>query len=406
MQRERVIVFMPGTSHREARYFLPAHPERGITARCSPRALIELQEVFMGLSRPRKVLALTTEGARKKWRDIQAEFDVINVDLEDVPILGGADSDELMQIVKTMLAAIPDDCDVTLDITHGFRSTPFVFTVAVQYLSFVRRDVKIDGPYYAMFDSSALSPAPAPFVDMKAYLELMEWLYAARVFHDTLVPDRLSRLITAAAGASDGSTALLRTLSEFSTAIETAIPSEIGSSASELLKVLDRPLPERLFENVLMPAELFGSVRDLAVEFVPVAERRSPQQPIDQDIAVYARLIEKLLNAGRIAQAAGVMREWTVLMTIRYGPNASFWPSADLKEQAEKAWFESKEMWKVVWDVRQMRNYFYHHGTLDEGFDTSRIPERIRNHWAYLKSKRNSPAAWRTRASAPGGRSR
>ncbi|MGI6539210.1 MAG: CRISPR-associated DxTHG motif protein [Bacillota bacterium] len=39
---------------------------------------------------------------------------------------------------------------MTLDITHGFRSSPFVFSVAAQYLSFLRPSVTIEGLYYGM----------------------------------------------------------------------------------------------------------------------------------------------------------------------------------------------------------------------------------------------------------------
>lgn len=107
---------------------------------------------------------------------IESDFAKLGIDMSPLEVPNGKDEEELKDIVRILLQAIPDECDLTLDITHGFRSSPFVFSVAAQYLSFLRPSVTIEGLYYGMLGKAEPNSAPrTPLVDMSIFLELMDW---------------------------------------------------------------------------------------------------------------------------------------------------------------------------------------------------------------------------------------
>jgi CRISPR-associated DxTHG motif protein len=186
MARERVLVFAPGTMPREASYFLPESPGVLETTNLAPIALVKLAKNVHGKEYPDRVVALCTKRAIDETLEtIESGFSELDIAVEPHKVPDGKDENELKEIVRILLQAIPDECDLTLDITHGFRSSPFVFSVAAQYLSFLRPSVTIEGLYYGMLrntppDSPDAAPL-APLVDMSVLLELMDWVYAARV---------------------------------------------------------------------------------------------------------------------------------------------------------------------------------------------------------------------------------
>ena len=125
MSRERILVFMTGITPRQAEYFLPERPDKVEPAFYSPVALVKLQKRVRGVAYPQKVIVLLTQAARQKFEEIQAAFEPMGIAVSPVDIPDGNGSAELMEIVKRLVQHIPDNCDVTLDITHGFsRAVP------------------------------------------------------------------------------------------------------------------------------------------------------------------------------------------------------------------------------------------------------------------------------------------
>ena len=252
----------------------------------------------------------------------------------------------------------------------------------------------IDGLYYGMFTPG--QNVPAPLVDMHIYLELMDWVYAARVFRDTLTPNKLSDMVEQAASQSPEGADLRNALSAFATAVEAAMPIEISSTARSLLGRLSKPLPNVLADKVLLPDELFGAVGDLASSFATSDKDFEAEELTLEKLKSQERLIDRLLAAGRVTQAVGVMREWLILMVIYHSKERSAWRTMSVKDRAEKARFVSYDMFRKVDEIKKIRNYLYHHGVADPTIDMATIPSAVKSHWKFFKQKADSPRDWAT----------
>lgn len=75
---------------------------------------------------------------------------------------------------ETILAHIDQGDRLTVDLTHGYRAIPIVFSTAINLLQ-KTKNVILDGLYYAAFDKDPKHP---PIVDMKDFCIVNEWAEA------------------------------------------------------------------------------------------------------------------------------------------------------------------------------------------------------------------------------------
>jgi CRISPR-associated DxTHG motif protein len=404
MARERVLVFAPGTMPREASYFLPESPGVLETTNLAPIALVKLAKNVHGKEYPDRVVALCTKRAIDETLEtIESGFSELDIAVEPHKVPDGKDENELKEIVRILLQAIPDECDLTLDITHGFRSSPFVFSVAAQYLSFLRPSVTIEGLYYGMLrntppDSPDAAPL-APLVDMSVLLELMDWVYAVRVFRDTYMPQKLADMMKQAQ-SSDEVEGIIESITRFADAFELGLPIELAERAVDLRKQVSPPLPETLESTVLLPDELFGEVSRLAAGFAPDRGDRVPDTLTWEEIRRQARVIDRYIEAGHAVNSVGMMREWVMLMVIYHNGDRDKWRTREERKGAEdlanRGRWASRELRKIKERVWELRNNLYHHGhEATDNLDVDQVANRAQRVWADLRPYMTRLADWK-----------
>ena len=59
-------------------------------------------------------------------------------DVTEVRIPDGRTVEELWQILEAVLHSIPHNCELTLDVTHGYRSFPFILYRSTVFESITR----------------------------------------------------------------------------------------------------------------------------------------------------------------------------------------------------------------------------------------------------------------------------
>ena len=125
MTREHLLLTVLGTNPRVVRYSLG---EREVEAPLAPAALFEL---LPHEDRPNRVLAICTwQAANDSWPRLeQALRGWCGVERVDVPA-GDAQSD-VNEYVKRVTDAVPDDVDLTVDVTHGYRHFSFLTYIAL-----------------------------------------------------------------------------------------------------------------------------------------------------------------------------------------------------------------------------------------------------------------------------------
>ncbi|MEA4883829.1 MAG: TM1812 family CRISPR-associated protein [Clostridia bacterium] len=408
MSRQRVLVFAPGVipSDKPVQYYLPEHPKIKEGARLAPIALIKLQETLCDKRRPDRVIALCTKKVmEERLPSLKAEFRELGIDLQEWKIADGKTAAEIRSIVRELLLNVPDECDLILDVTHGFRSAQIVFCIAAQYLSFLRPSVHIEGLYYGMMSTNKNGPPePAPLINLNLFIELMNWAYAVRVYRDTYLPQKLADTLKGTEDSSGQTAAIERSLSRFSDALDLGLPIEMAERAVELGSLLAEPMSSVLAEKALLPDELFGLVGGFASQFASESGDAVPDELDESEIRRQANIIDRFLEVGRTAHAIGMMREWAVLMVTYHNGDRSSWRTRKQRRNAEKMIWKanSLKLWlspeigdavKAIWGFR---NALHHHGHESGGsLDTDQILTQARQAWDCLKSTIGQEAKWK-----------
>ena len=393
------------------------------SASLAPLALLQL---LPKEDAPDRVLALCTESATETtWLTLQDQVQKNHrVAIERVPIPDGNDRGEIDTILRKAVEAIPERCDLIVDVTHGYRHIPFVAYSLVLYLSALR-GVRLRGFYYARFDGIP-SDAPRPIVELSPLAELPRWFHAVQVFRDTgvlqPVAERLDELSErykhrarqAPSGeASDlyktSSTAkgLAGRLRTWSHHYEAGLPLELAE-ASEKIRGKHSQLPSLLADEVPLGdvlAEQLAEPVDATSRHeteTKAADKRSIA--LDQDeLKRQGLLVDRYLNRDQVHQALGLMREWLVSRVLLERGDPAQWLQRESR-LAQERWLgalanlassprgqhsldKSQIRLGRFWDrLGKARNALHHHGMKQDAVDPAKIvSDELRGDWQELR---------------------
>ncbi len=114
-----------------------------------------------------------------------------------VRIPDGKTEEELWDVFERLCAAVPHEAQVTLDVTHGFRSLPLLFYGVLAYLG-RSSGVHLERIVYGAFDARETGPdgvTRAPVFDITVLADLQEWLHAVDAFQVRSDAERLAGLL-------------------------------------------------------------------------------------------------------------------------------------------------------------------------------------------------------------------
>jgi len=196
-----------------------AHPDRNTRVhgvRFVQEAVLRLHGE---LARPdAKILVLLTEKARKaNWEDgghkqrdnggpvegLRTRLQgVINAPPETVDIPMGRNEEEIWQIFRLIVDAIPEEASLWVDITHSFRSLGMILLAAIQYVKAVKQ-VQVRAIHYGAMEAvgtvqelRALPPEErvVPIFDLTPFNAIMDWSQAVANFRRSGDPGLLHEL--------------------------------------------------------------------------------------------------------------------------------------------------------------------------------------------------------------------
>lgn len=146
--------------------------------------------------KPDEILVLVTDGAEKKWFDnfnsqCTAKLHKCPV-VRPIKIPDGHSVEDLWKIFGELTKHLNEKDEVVFDITHSFRTLPFLSFLAASFLR-VAKDVQIKGIYYGAWE--ARNPPPpndnpfasnpsdkSPVFNLTPFLELLTWTTATDLF--------------------------------------------------------------------------------------------------------------------------------------------------------------------------------------------------------------------------------
>ncbi|BDG17588.1 TIGR02221 family CRISPR-associated protein [Thermus brockianus] len=249
---------------------------------------------------------LLTQAARDKHGEALAA----RVPYEPIPIPDGRTAEELWEIFRAIVEAVPPGASLVMDISHGFRSQP-VLALAVLHFLGVAKDVRVERVVYGALREDGLGE----FLDLTPFLELLAWTQAVSDLKRYGFGKPLAELLNSlhrATWQAEGKGArklapLGNTLESLSTSLELLRLQEASEHARHLLSGL---------EEVREDLERFPSSRPLKAFLESLRERYQGIATEDLftrgGLEAQANMVELLLSTGSLAQALALMREMMV----------------------------------------------------------------------------------------------
>jgi CRISPR-associated DxTHG motif protein len=319
----KAISFLGPTDYKTVTY---TYRDREFTTRLFPEALFhffpDLQQLY--------VFATPTVQSHPNLAQLRERVPPDRLTV--VPIPEGHTEEELWDIFSALTEVVAEREEVVFDITHSFRSIPFLTFLAAAYLRAARR-ARIRAVVYGAYEARPKDdPGPRPVFDLTPFVSLLDWLAATNQFIHTGDAQYLARLLRQE-GAARRSGALKHageTLEPFSLAVMLCRPLEVMRDAGRM-------------ENMLKRAA--NDMAQWARPFTVMADRIQAEygkynlpDPIG-DVAASLRhqlsIIRWYAEHGQIIQAVTLAREW-VVTAVGMQLQGSFILATDERERIER----------------------------------------------------------------------
>jgi len=332
------------------------------------------------------ILFTTTEALTKTYPDVARRIS----DCEAVHIPSGRTEEELWDIFSIVAGKVDPDDDIVFDITHGFRSLPFIAFLSSAYIREVKR-ARISAIVYGALD--AMIGSETPVFDLTPFISILDWMGAVRSFMVHGDAGEIQKIVSEETRRAfqdpeksdkpDKMKGFSKQLESFSLAARMAQPIEALDIAQ---KVIDG-LPAAK-EEIGRFAPPLSYIID-QIEGISKLSAREPAEKtgIDQaHLRAQRHLISYQVEKGLYMQAVALAREWIVSLLIFAAGDSRFWLEGECRKVAEKTltggslkrrgesynhdvysdWFESLNCFDDVvrtWDmVIQVRNDIAHCG--------------------------------------------
>jgi len=154
------------------------------------------------------------------WDKIPAE-----VEYTKVIIPFGKSEDDQWEIFNTINELSIDDSNLYMDFTHGFRTMPFISLLSIFYIKVTKPSVKIKKILYGNYEGRDLDSGISPVIDLSGFLQIIDWLFAAKSFTKFGSGEELSALLKKF--PDDNIKALQESISNINSAMQLAYMTEL-----------------------------------------------------------------------------------------------------------------------------------------------------------------------------------
>lgn len=308
----KLITFLGATRAYETAYLFPDGREH-VASYCG----VAIARMYPAM----EVTVFVTQKARDMhWDAFRQDIEDYATNVEAVDIPDGRTERELWQIFQTVVDAVQEKEHLIFDITHGFRSLPFLSFLAVAYLRTVGQ-VEIEHVFYGNFEArdTSVTPNRAPVIDMTRFTELLDWMIAADRFMRFGDSSDLARHLDRARPQGPGYTKeayqrgrplyeLQKALGSVSLALRLIRPEDALDTSAVLIEKLNNA--HSAIQTFALPfVPLIHRIHDA---YAPLALRDPRRQRADLWLHYERRLVRWYLERKQYAQAVALAREWLI----------------------------------------------------------------------------------------------
>lgn len=157
----------------------------GILTQSSKFTVVALKQIF----NPKQIFVVMTDKAKETHG-----LELMQVcEIQEIHIPDGKNQEELWDMFQKIIDKIPENEELILDVTHGFRSQPMILLAIVIYLQTIK-NIKIKHILYGAFDVKDEN-GNSQFFDLTLFLELIEWSFATKLFIDKGIISPIASLL-------------------------------------------------------------------------------------------------------------------------------------------------------------------------------------------------------------------
>jgi CRISPR-associated DxTHG motif protein len=208
------------------------------------------------------------------------------------------------QWFEKILGAVPPNSELTLDLTHGYRSMPIVFSTAVNFMQRARK-ILLNAVYNGVFEMKS-QLGYAPIIDLKDFYVVNDWAEGVSRLIEDADTGKIADLAAMGssfqmAGLADSE--LIQMLNLLTFKMKSVDVNNIGSIAAATV--------ERC-ENLSKEASITGKVllNLISLKFKPISSADQGKVTYNREyFRVQCGIIRVLLEHGLHMQAYTAMRE-------------------------------------------------------------------------------------------------
>ncbi|ACL23978.1 TIGR02221 family CRISPR-associated protein [Chloroflexus aggregans] len=264
--------------------------------------------------------------------------------IQAVRIPDGRDDAELWRIFQAVVDVIEPNAAVVFDITHGFRSLPFLSFLAAAYLRKVK-SIQLKHVFFGNFEmrDQSVTPHRTPVLDLTNFVELLDWMVGADLFvrfgdardlatllhtqHNRGKPDpKTASKDEMAAWNNSPIKATAKNLTKVSKALRVVRPADAMQASAQIMQQL--PAVEHEIGTLAVP--FMPLAQQIIDNFRPIALGKTEQVDPLRILQTELNLVGWYLDRGQVFQAVALAREWLVSwVMVQLG-------KSDILEKAER----------------------------------------------------------------------
>lgn len=280
-----------------------------------------------------KVYVFLTQGARNKHWDTLIQsltkyhyaFEIIPIS----PIAEGYSEDEIWNVFLSVYNVLEERDDITLDITHGFRSLPMLSMVLLQYAKVLKK-ITVSNVLYGAFEALGEAykidekyPNPsdrkAPLLNLTAFAQLQEWTTATSDFIDFGNAQKLIKTLkysdfSSSANSKNANKKIKTELTDFAKNLQVLMEMFTTNRGQA---IIDAEIPHILKKSVDTIAEFSTQIPKLNPlnELLNKIQDRVKDYQLD-DVFNGILAVEWCLNSDLIQQGITLLQEFIITICL------------------------------------------------------------------------------------------
>ena len=285
-------------------------------------------EALVSFFKPDTLVVLATDKASRepvspadKTDRLTALQNLLDGKTEVIPVTipEGESENQLWRIFNTVVNEIQDEDRVLFDITHGFRSLPFLTFLALAYVRNVRKNVEIERVVYGAYDAVERDNPYKPVFDLTPFIGLLDWIRAVSVFQQSGNAQPIASLVADAQNlpyklglSGNLPTHLKNTASQLSDLSDALLTNRIlsaQSAAAELITQLDESKQE--VANWAQPFDVLLDQMQTTYQPLALQNPETPENRWESLIGQYQQIRWYVQNQ-QYLQAITLAREWLI----------------------------------------------------------------------------------------------